>query len=127
MAKKKVEEPVYPVAPLKIGREKFCSLLNEQIVKGDELLKVNVPVLQQSNPYSVLGIFPVAVIELIIKRRLRKLLLKTIKGGETVASQYIKHHLQSLKVAIFTTLNHKYFKYGGVILLRNTRAISAGW
>ncbi len=51
MAKKKVEDPVYPVAPLKIEKEKFCSLLQEQIAKGEKLRKVIVPMLQQSNPY----------------------------------------------------------------------------
>lgn len=51
MAKKKVEAPVYPVAPLKIERERFCTLLQEQIAKGEELLKVVVPEIQQSNPY----------------------------------------------------------------------------
>lgn len=55
MAKKKVEDPVYPVAPLKISQEKFCSLLQEQITKGLELQKVVVPMVQQSNPYMGYG------------------------------------------------------------------------
>lgn len=48
MAKKKVEEPVYPESPLVITRDQFCSLLKEQITKGDELLKVSVPVARQA-------------------------------------------------------------------------------
>ena len=43
MAKKKYEAPVYPEAPLKIPREKFCALLIEQIEKGKELLGIDVP------------------------------------------------------------------------------------
>lgn len=58
MAKKKIEEPVYPVAPLKINREKFSSLLKEQITKGDELLKVAVPMTQHSDPYAGFGYMP---------------------------------------------------------------------
>lgn len=58
MAKKKVEPPVYQVAPLKIDKEKFCALLQEQITKGDDLLKVAVPMKQQSNPYMGLGYAP---------------------------------------------------------------------
>ncbi len=42
MAKKKVEEPVYVKAPLKISRERFTDLLSKQIQEGDELLKVEV-------------------------------------------------------------------------------------
>lgn len=42
MAKKKVEEPVYVKAPLKISRERFTELLSKQIQEGDELLKVEV-------------------------------------------------------------------------------------
>ena len=44
MAKKKVEEPVYPESPLVITRDQFCSLLKEQIFKGEELLQISVPV-----------------------------------------------------------------------------------
>lgn len=58
MAKKKVEPPVYPVAPLKIAKEKFCALLQEQITKGEDLLKVAVPMMQQSNPYMGFGYAP---------------------------------------------------------------------
>ena len=58
MAKKRVEPPVYPVAPLKIDKEKFCALLQEQITKGDDLLKVAVPMKQQSNPYMGFGYAP---------------------------------------------------------------------
>lgn len=55
MTKKKYEEPVYPVAPLKITKDKFCALLQEQIAKGEDLLKVVVPMQQQSNPYIGFG------------------------------------------------------------------------
>lgn len=51
MAKKKVEPQVYPVAPLKISREKFCELLSEQIKKGNELLEIDVPRKAVLNPY----------------------------------------------------------------------------
>lgn len=51
MAKKNVEEPVYPEAPLKISRERFCELLSEQIQKGKELLSIDVPVIASANPY----------------------------------------------------------------------------
>ena len=43
MTKRKYEAPVYPEAPLKIARERFCELLNEQIEKGNELLGIEVP------------------------------------------------------------------------------------
>lgn len=43
MAKKKVEEPVYVKAPLKISRERFTELLSKQIQEGEELLKIEVP------------------------------------------------------------------------------------
>lgn len=55
MAKKKVETPVYPVAPLKITKEKFCGLLTEQIKKGNELYRIDVPQNTQSNPYYEYG------------------------------------------------------------------------
>lgn len=48
MAKKKVDEPVYPESPLVITRDQFCSFLKEQITKGEELLKINVPVARQA-------------------------------------------------------------------------------
>lgn len=51
MAKKNVSSPVYPEAPLVIAREKFCELLAEQIKKGYELLRVEVPKLRSSEPY----------------------------------------------------------------------------
>lgn len=51
MAKKKEEEPVYPEAPLIISREKFCELLSGQIKKGEELLRIEVPMIQPVNPY----------------------------------------------------------------------------
>ncbi len=43
MTKKKNEAPVYPEAPLKISRERFCELLREQIEKGKTLLEIDVP------------------------------------------------------------------------------------
>lgn len=55
MAKKRIEQPVYPVAPLKISREKFCSLLKGQIAKGRKLIEIDVPVLQQYSSYSGFG------------------------------------------------------------------------
>lgn len=58
MAKNRVDVPVYPVAPLKIGKDKFCSLLKEQIARGADLLMVVVPVVQQSNPYTGFGYAP---------------------------------------------------------------------
>lgn len=51
MAKKKVETPVYPVAPLKITKDKFCELLSEQIKKGCELYEVEVPRTPQHTSY----------------------------------------------------------------------------
>lgn len=51
MAKKKVDIPVYPVVPLKITKEKFCGLLTEQISKGNELYRIDVPRKPQTNPY----------------------------------------------------------------------------
>ena len=51
MAKKKVKTPVYHVAPLKITKEKFCGLLTEQINKGNDLFRIDVPRKAQSNPY----------------------------------------------------------------------------
>ena len=51
MAKKTEPVPVYPEAPLKITKERFCELLTEQIQKGTELLSVNVPKLSQPSPY----------------------------------------------------------------------------
>lgn len=50
--KKKVEEPVYPEAPLIIIREKFCNLLRDQIVKGNELLAIEVPKVNHISGYA---------------------------------------------------------------------------
>lgn len=38
MVKKKVEKPIYPTAPLVVSRERFCSLLSDQISRGNDLL-----------------------------------------------------------------------------------------
>lgn len=51
MTKKKVEEVVYPVAPLVIAKEKFTELLTSQIEKGNELLAINVPIASFNDPY----------------------------------------------------------------------------
>lgn len=58
MAKERDKGHVYPNSPLVISREKFCSLLQEQIVKGEELLKVSVPVVQQFTQYYGYGSTP---------------------------------------------------------------------
>lgn len=42
MAKKKIEEPAYVKAPLRITREEFTELLSKQIEKGSELLNMEV-------------------------------------------------------------------------------------
>jgi hypothetical protein len=55
MAKKKVEDPVYVKAPLKISREQFTSLLNKQIEAGNELLKIEVQ--QVANKYASYGMY----------------------------------------------------------------------
>lgn len=55
MAKKKIEEPVYVKAPLKITREVFTSLLNKQIEKGTELLKMEVQQLPSRVTYIGMG------------------------------------------------------------------------
>lgn len=47
MAKKKTELMEYQDAPLIVSRERFCSLLKEQITKGEELLQIDVPQVQQ--------------------------------------------------------------------------------
>ena len=49
MAKKKVEEVVYPVAPLVIAKEKFTELLTSQIEQGkrfssQKLLELQIPI-----------------------------------------------------------------------------------
>lgn len=49
--KKKVEVPIYPEAPLIITRERFCELLRGQIEKGNELLAIEVPKLNQMAGY----------------------------------------------------------------------------
>lgn len=51
MSKKKYEEPVYPTVPLIVAKEKFSELLNEQIIKGNELLELTVPLAGQRDPY----------------------------------------------------------------------------
>lgn len=51
MTKKKVEEPVYPAAPLVITKDRFIELLTAQIEKGKELLDINVPVATFNDPY----------------------------------------------------------------------------
>ncbi len=57
MAKKKIEEPIYPESPLKVSRERFCELLSEQIQKGNDLLTIVVPQKAQANPYYGYGSF----------------------------------------------------------------------
>ena len=44
MAKKTARKPIYPVASLTVSRERFCSLLSEQINRGNGLLKKKVSV-----------------------------------------------------------------------------------
>lgn len=51
MTKKKIDDPVYPEAPLIISRERFCDLLTEQIKKGSELLSIEVPTIRPFDPY----------------------------------------------------------------------------
>jgi predicted nucleotide-binding protein len=51
MAKKKIEEPVYPAAPLVIAKDRFIELLTAQIEKGKELLDINVPLATFNDPY----------------------------------------------------------------------------
>jgi hypothetical protein len=52
MAKRKyVEEPVYPVAPLVITKDKFIGFLTAQIEKGKELLEIEVPLANPRNAY----------------------------------------------------------------------------
>lgn len=51
MAKNKIEEPVYPAAPLVITKVRFVELLTAQIVKGKELLEINVPIATFNDPY----------------------------------------------------------------------------
>lgn len=51
MTKKRIEEPVYPVVPLVISKEKFIELLTAQIEKGKALLEINVPVATFNDPY----------------------------------------------------------------------------
>ena len=50
--KKKTAEPIYPEAPLIISREKFCDLLKGQIAKGNELLAIDVPKVNQVANYA---------------------------------------------------------------------------
>lgn len=51
MAKKRVEEPVYPAAPLVIVKDRFIELLTAQIEKGKELLEINVPLVTFNDPH----------------------------------------------------------------------------
>lgn len=51
MAKNKIEEPVYPAAPLVIPKDRFIELLTAQIEKGKELLEINVPAATFNDPY----------------------------------------------------------------------------
>lgn len=51
MAKKKVEEPVYPAAPLVITKDRFIELLTAQIEKGKELLGITVPLATFNDPH----------------------------------------------------------------------------
>lgn len=51
MAKKKIEEPLYVEASLKISKNQFVDMLADQIRKGEELLKVEVPQLRRNNGY----------------------------------------------------------------------------
>lgn len=51
MAKNKIEEPVYPAAPLVIPKDRFIELLTAQIEKGKELLDINVPAATFNDPY----------------------------------------------------------------------------
>lgn len=51
MAKKKIEEPAYVKAPLRITREEFTDLLSKQIEKGSELLNMGVQQLPSRGNY----------------------------------------------------------------------------
>lgn len=51
MARKKIEEPLYVEAALKIAKEKFVGLLKVQIEKGKDLLQANVPVIGHPTTY----------------------------------------------------------------------------
>lgn len=51
MAKKRMEEPVYPVVPLVIPKDKFIELLTTQIGRGKELQDINVPIATFNDPY----------------------------------------------------------------------------
>lgn len=51
MARKKIEEPLYVEASLKIPREEFVALLEAQINKGNALLQINVPVVGNPSVY----------------------------------------------------------------------------
>lgn len=51
MAKKKIEEPAYVKAPLRITREEFTELLSKQIEKGSDLLKMEVQQLSSRGNY----------------------------------------------------------------------------
>ena len=51
MEKKRIEEPAYVKAPLKITREEFTRLLSKQIEQGSELLKMEVQQLPSRGNY----------------------------------------------------------------------------
>lgn len=63
MAKKKVEEPVYPAAPLVITKDRFIELLTAQIEKGKELLGITVPLATFNDPHWGYARRPVESIE----------------------------------------------------------------
>ena len=60
MAKQSTEESKFVESSLKIEREKFCDLLQEQIVKGEELCKQEVQKTTSSSPYRGLYIPAIA-------------------------------------------------------------------
>ena len=51
MTRKKIEEPLYVEASLKISKSDFVSLLEAQINKGKALLQINVPVVGNQSVY----------------------------------------------------------------------------
>ena len=51
MTRKKIEEPLYVEASLKISKSDFVSLLEAQINKGEALLQINVPVVGNPSVY----------------------------------------------------------------------------
>ncbi|MBO7617875.1 MAG: nucleotide-binding protein [Bacteroidales bacterium] len=55
--KKKIEEPAYVKAPLKITRDEFTNLLTKQIEKGSELLKIEVQQLSSRGTYMGMSMY----------------------------------------------------------------------